>query len=195
VSLVDILEERFGDPALIDELRTLDKVVDQKRSNAVRRSILVAKEHVEAFDVFLAYNARDAGPVEAIAHALRQRGLNPWLDRWNLPPGRRFAEEIEHILLQTRAVAVFVGERGAGPWERVELYAALQLFVDRKRPLIPVLLPAAAMEPPLPLFLQQFGWVRFDGSVTDAKALDNLQWGITGSRPENYDAHGMVVRA
>ena len=114
--------------------------------------------------------------------ALQRRGLNPWFDKWNLPPGKRFAEEIARVLPETKAVAVFAGESGTSPWEDMEIYAALTLFVKKKRPLIPVLLPGAK-EVELPLFLRQFGWVRFSKSMDDTEALDNLEWGITGKHP------------
>jgi hypothetical protein len=49
-------------------------------------------------------------------------------------------------------------------------------------PVIPVLLPRAPAEPPLPLFLAQFTWVDLRGGI-DEKGLDRLEWGITGVKP------------
>jgi hypothetical protein len=135
------------------------------------------------YDVFLAYSEKDAVPVMAIGEALRRRGLNPWLDRWHLPPGRPFQDEIERVLPTTRAVAVFVGPRGMRPWEQLEMRAAISQFAKRQLPVIPVLLPGADASPDLPLFLQEFGWVRFGDAVDDGEALDNLEWGITGRKP------------
>ena len=34
------------------------------------------------------------------------------------------------------------------------------------------------------LFLQEIGWVRFSADIDEAEALDNLEWGITGERPQ-----------
>lgn len=135
------------------------------------------------FDVFLAHNSQDKPQVEAIARQLIARGLKPWLDKWHLPPGRRFAEEIERILPKTKAAAVFVGPGGTSPWQEQEIYLTLDLFAKEARPVIPVLLPGVESEPDMPLFLRQFSWVRFGGQIDDPEALDNLQWGITGVHP------------
>ncbi len=140
------------------------------------------------YDVFLAHNSRDGDNVEIIAMALKRRNLNPWLDRWNLPPGVRFAVEIEKILPQTKSIAVLIGSSGIGPWEDMEHYAALTLFVKQQRPIIPVILPNLVTKPELPLFLSQFGWVSFK-SLDDQDALDNLQWAITGQRPNCMDVN------
>src|SRR4051794_14128722 len=38
----------------------------------------------ETFDVFLSHNSKDKPAVRQIAEALRARGLEVWLDEWNL---------------------------------------------------------------------------------------------------------------
>jgi DNA-directed RNA polymerase subunit RPC12/RpoP len=195
VPLTDMLEQSFEEPRWFDQVRALDNAVAKERAKAVSEITVKAKKQVDDFDVFLAHNAQDKPQVEKIAQHLKERGLNPWLDKWNLPPGRRIAEEIERVLPNTRAVAVFIAAVGTGPWEQLEIYAALQLFVKNRRPLIPVLLPGATGTSGLPLFLQQFNIVRFDLDVHDENALDNLQWGITGQQPgRGEDGSGMVAR-
>ena len=59
--------------------------------------------HVDEFDVFRSQRA-DKPLVEPIARVSGERGLNPWLDIWSLPPGR-CRREIERGRLTTRAVA------------------------------------------------------------------------------------------
>jgi hypothetical protein len=49
-------------------------------------------------------------------------------------------------------------------------------------PVIPVLLPGAAEEPKLPLFLTHIHWVDLRGGLSK-EGLDLVQWGITGRRP------------
>jgi TIR domain len=183
IDLADDLEVEFQDPRLGQRVREIEEDVATGRSKAVGLTIASAKAAEGEFDVFLAHNSADKHQVEMIGGLLRDRGLNPWLDKWNLPPGRRFAEEIELLLPQTKSVAVFVGKDGTGPWHKMEMYAALELFAQHKRPLIPVLLPGAPREPALPLFIRQIGWVRFVGNTTDREAIDNLVWGITGEHP------------
>ena len=181
IPLIDLLEEKFGDPELLRQVRAIEEVVEAKKEQAVGITTAKAKKDIGEFDVFLAHSGKDKPEVEAVAEALKLRGLNPWFDKWNLQPGKRFAKEIERVLPKTKAVAVFVGE-STSPWKDFETYAALNLFAEKERPLIPVLLPGAK-EVELPLFLRQFGWVRFSKSMDDTEALDNLEWGITGKNP------------
>jgi hypothetical protein len=41
-----------------------------------------------SYDVFLSYNSADHGVVENVARKLRDEGLEPFLDRWNLAGAR-----------------------------------------------------------------------------------------------------------
>jgi hypothetical protein len=45
-----------------------------------------------------------------------------------------------------------------------------------------VLLPGAPSQPKLPLFLAQITWVDLRDGLAE-KALDKLEWGITGIKP------------
>jgi hypothetical protein len=58
----------------------------------------------------------------------------------------------------------------------------LSEFVERRVPVIPVLLPGARKKPRLPIFLKQFTWVDLRGGLTQ-DGLDRIVWGITGVRP------------
>jgi hypothetical protein len=132
------------------------------------------------FDVFLSYNGDDRPAVRELAAALRQWGLRPWLDEEELRPGQSWLEGLEEILAIVPACAVVVGSDGLGPWEVVEMRAALQQAVRRGLPVIPVLLPGAHA-PKLPLFLTQYTWVDLSGGLT-AEGIDRLVWGITGRK-------------
>lgn len=134
------------------------------------------------FDVFLSHNSKDKPAVRQLAQALQQRGLKVWLDEWELTPGRPWMPMLEEILRDTRTAAVLFGPAGLGPWEEPEMRVALDQFVKRSLPVIPVLLPGASKEPELPLFLQQFGWVDLRDGLTK-EGLDRLEWGITGRKP------------
>ncbi|MDB9459606.1 SUMF1/EgtB/PvdO family nonheme iron enzyme, partial [Dolichospermum circinale CS-545/17] len=81
-----------------------------------------------------------------------------------------------------RTAAVFVGNSGLGPWQIEEIKAFLRAFVNRKCPVIPVLLPNAPKEPKLPVFLQGLMWVDF--REHDPEPLGQLIWGITGIKPD-----------
>jgi formylglycine-generating enzyme required for sulfatase activity len=136
----------------------------------------------EQFDVFLCHNSADKPQVLQIAEQLQQHNLRPWLDIWELPPGRPWTKLLEKQIEQINSVAVFVGENGLGPWQEPEIYAFLSEFVKRECSVIPVLLPTAPSKPQLPLFLRQFTWVDFRKS--DPAPMYQLRWGITGKKPD-----------
>lgn len=133
------------------------------------------------FDVFLCHNSADKPEVKEIAQQLKSRGILPWLDEWELPPGQPWQALLENQIARIKAAAVFVGSAGVGPWQEQELYGFLREFVSRKSPVIPVLLPDAPEKPELPIFLRAMTWVDF--RVQDPNPLGRLIWGITGRRP------------
>ena len=54
------------------------------------------------YDVFFSYQWQDRAEAEQIAHAVQERGLRVFLDRWYLTPGGRsgldLTSEILHLL-------------------------------------------------------------------------------------------------
>ena len=135
------------------------------------------------FHVFLSYNSQDRPAVVELAKALILRRIRPWLDIWNVPPGRPWQDELEKVIQTIPAAAALVGAGGQGPWQRQEVGAVLHHFLKREvaGPVIPVLLPGASTQPELPLFLHNYRWVDLrDGQKT---GLDLLVWGITGDKP------------
>src|SRR5713101_2704103 len=116
-----------------------------KGSRSMRRlEEILAKEQAGEFDVFLCHNADDKLMIRWVADQLRERGILPWLDEDELPPGRSWQEELELQIERIKAAAVFVGPSGLGPWQNREMRAFLNEFVVRQCPVIPVLLPGAA---------------------------------------------------
>jgi hypothetical protein len=110
-----------------------------------------------SYDVFLSYNSADHRVVEEVARKLRDQGLEPFLDRWYLAPGKRWRSKLEETLSSCKAVAIFVGPGEMGSWQQREIDIALDLQNrSANLPVIPVLLPGC--EPPLG-FLRQLTWV------------------------------------
>ncbi|HXK04932.1 MAG TPA: TIR domain-containing protein [Verrucomicrobiae bacterium] len=136
--------------------------------------------------VFLSYNRADETAVEAIASKLRAAGVEPWLDKWNLIPGKPWQEEIETALTSCGSCAVFFGPEGTGPWQNEEMRTALDHRVreDHYR-VIPVLLPGGVREErgSLPGFLTRVTWVKFR-DLDDADAFRRLLAGIRDVKPE-----------
>lgn len=132
------------------------------------------------FDVFLCYNSEDLHIVRDIGTKLKEIGLKPWLDQWELRPGLPWQETLERQIKNIKSVAVFVGKNGIGPWHNRELSAFIRQFGKRECPVIPVILPDCKAEPDLPIFLEGFTWVDFRRN--DPDPLMELKWGITGDR-------------
>ena len=136
------------------------------------------------FDVFLCHNSIDKPAVRKIAQKLKQRGLRPWFDEWELRPGLLWQRELEKQIQNIKSAAVFVGANGFGPWQDMELDAFLRKFVRRGDPVIPVILDDCIEAPELTdTFLEGMTWVDFRQLDTDP--FERLVWGITGQKLPN----------
>lgn len=134
------------------------------------------------FDVFLCHNAADKPAVRALARQLLDRGILPWLDEWELPPGQPWQRLLEQQIGRIGSAAVCIGPAGFGRWHEMEMRGFIDEFNRRELPVISVLLlPPGAPNPDLPLFLRHFTWVDFRSAEPDP--MDRLAWGVTGQRP------------
>lgn len=140
----------------------------------------------DEFDVFLAHNSLDKEDVLEICRALMSKGIHPWLDSEQIPPGQWFQDVIQDIIPRVKSAAIFIGRHGIGSWQAVELRAFISQCVERRIPVIPVLLPQTKEIPQELLFLRGLNYVRFENDIQDATALGKLVWGITGrKRPKS----------
>ncbi|ETR68149.1 MAG: hypothetical protein OMM_10825 [Candidatus Magnetoglobus multicellularis str. Araruama] len=69
----------------------------------------------QAFDVFLCHNHEDKKIVKDIAFKLKDKGIKPWLDVWELPPGQPWQEILEQQIEKIHSVAIFIGKKGLVP--------------------------------------------------------------------------------
>ncbi|MCY7274344.1 MAG: toll/interleukin-1 receptor domain-containing protein [Phormidesmis sp. CAN_BIN44] len=136
------------------------------------------------FDVFLCHNSNNKTEVKEVGYKLKELGLVPWLDEWELIPGRSGRRLLEAQIEQVSSVAVFVGKNGIGPWQDEEISAFLYQVKERNCPIIPVLLQNAPEKPNLPPFLVDRVWVDFCQNQPDP--IEQLFWGITEYRPNEY---------
>ncbi len=135
-------------------------------------------------DVFLSHNSRDKPTVRQLAELLQGRGVNVWLDEWELVPGQPWQSALEDVIKTVKSAVVAIGSSGIGPWEEPEMRACLDQVVQRRLPVIPVLLPGASHRPELPLLLQGVTWVDLRAGFNTV-GLDRLVWGITGVNPRS----------
>jgi hypothetical protein len=154
--------------------------LDRAVESFARQLRLYRKRLQNDFDVFLCHSSEDKREVRSIAEQLKRRGLLPWLDEQELPPGATWQSLIQESIKSIKSCAVVVGRSGQGPWQQLEVDAILGLFVKRGLPVIPVILPSCEVVPELPLFMQSFGWV--DYRTLDPDPLEQLIWGISGRR-------------
>ncbi|MFL5625894.1 MAG: TIR domain-containing protein, partial [Ktedonobacteraceae bacterium] len=161
-------------------VQAMDRAADVLRDRQASSAVLQGKIETADFDVFLCHNAEDKAAVRKIGEQLKEQGILPWLDEWELAPGRPWQRLLEQQIGRIKTAAVFVGKKGLGPWQQMELDAFLREFSRRNSPVIPVLLLDAPRRPQLPPFLEGRPWVDFRKKEPDPMA--RLIWGITGKR-------------
>jgi len=134
------------------------------------------------FDVFLCHNSKEKEAVERIREELKARGIYAWLDKYDFEPFRRWQDQLEEIIPQVRAVAIFLGSSGVGPWVDIEMREFLVEFANRKIRMGLVILPGCPEEliDKVPRFMKGFHWVDFRQHVPEP--IDQLIWGITGQK-------------
>ncbi len=133
----------------------------------------------EEFDVFLAHNGTDKPEVRIIAHQLKTRNIKIWLDEEQILPGRSFQDEIQKAIPLVKSAAIFIGLKGLGKWQTMEVRSLTTRCVEKGIPLIPILLPGVTQVPEKLVFLKEYTWVDFSKSIDDVQALNKLVWGIT----------------
>jgi WD40 repeat protein len=168
------------DRAIATYAKDMDRAADTQRDRDIADSVVQGKRETSDFDTFLCHNSEDKPAVKEIGIRLRNQGILPWLDEWELQPGLSWQRLLEEQIKQIKSAAVFVGTAGLGPWQREELEAFLLEFVRRGCPVIPVVLAGAPQKPELPVFLKSRTWVDF--RKQDPDPMKQLLWGITGER-------------
>lgn len=109
--------------------------------------------------VFLSHNSADKPEVIRLARALMERGVQVWLDVFELKPGDWWGSMLKQALEDSVCVLACIGEHGVGPWHERELEVARQLGKD-----IRVVC--------LPGWTKANGWLGFDTVTADSLHLD-----------------------
>jgi len=143
----------------------------------------------EQFDVFLCHNSQEKTEVEKIRGRLKQWGIYAWLDKYDFEPFRPWQKQLEEIIPQIKAVAIFIGSSGVGPWANIEMNEFLVEFANNKIRMGLVILPNCPDESiqAVPRFMRSFHWVDFRCSEPDP--MEQLIWGITGYKLSEYRKH------
>lgn len=166
----------------LSHIEEMDNAADRERDNQARESKIQGwRATRDYFDVFLCYNELDKPFVLALADQLLEKGVLPWLDEWEIQPGKNRQRALEDQFDRINSAAVFIGRDNVTPWQREEEGTILREFVNRGSSVIPVILPTCEKLPQLPFFLRHMQPVDFSKSQTEA--VNRLIWGITGRHP------------
>ncbi len=161
-------------------LAEMNRSADDQRDRSVAEARLRGKIETRDYDVFLCYNSGDRERVKAVGEQLKELGILPWLDVWEIRPGARWQQALQKQIKSVKSAAVFIGPKGRGPWQDAEVEALLMQLVKRKCPIIPVILEGRQGQPQLPPFLGLLHVV--DMRQPDPDPFRQLVWGITGEK-------------
>jgi hypothetical protein len=154
-------ENYQGDQKFILELQNLlDFISSSSRlvRDVVTMDLSKLNPKEKTKNVFLCHNTADKPIVRELNKRFKQEGIITWFDEDQLIPGQIWQNELEKQIDNISKVCVFVGKKGVGPWQNVEIRAFLAEFVERGCIVIPVILPDVVNVPDLPLFLRQMMW-------------------------------------
>ena len=179
---VSVISLRDEEPSVQADaaVTEMNRSADESRDRSVAAIRLKGKIETGDYDVFLCHNSKDKPRVIAIGERLKERGILPWLDIWEIRPGMRWQKELHRHIKSVKSAAVFIGARGTGPWQELEVESLLQQFARRNRPIIPVILEGRSGTPRLPAFLSS--WHMVDMRRPEPDPFEQLVWGITGEK-------------
>ena len=125
---------------------------------------------------FLSYHSLDLAQVDSIRAALESQGLRFFFDRESLQAGLPWFPALEQKLTAASAIVIFLGPSGLGPWQRREMWLALDLQARAESRglqfrIVPVLLPGAD---PTPGFLSLNTYVDLRGDLRDPAAISQI---------------------
>ncbi|MFZ5894387.1 MAG: TIR domain-containing protein [Myxococcota bacterium] len=133
--------------------------------------------------LFVSHSSADTTEARELAHRLRQRGVNVWIDVDDLRLGEPWQTQIEDALTRSSALLVYVGSSGIKNWVHMEVQWALQRAVkEQGYRFIPVLSPSARSFTALPPFVQLYQGVRVEADSTEW--LEKLTEAACGAAPK-----------
>ncbi len=128
--------------------------------------------------VFISHASEDKEFVLDFASRLRKRGIDAWLDRWEILPGDSFVDKIfDEGLGHAKAVIVIISRHSATkPWVREELNVAVVRKINNVSKLIPVVIDDCSV----PSCLQGTLWEKIGDLKNYEPNLDRIVLSIFG---------------
>ena len=128
--------------------------------------------------VFLSHASEDKDFVVELASQLRKRGVDVWLDRWEILPGDSLVDKIfEQGIATAKAVIVVLSRHSVDkPWVREELDAAVVRKINHLSKLIPVVIDDCKV----PEALRATVWEKIGDLKSYGPSLDRIVMSIFG---------------
>ena len=131
---------------------------------------------------FLSHSNQDKQLVTRLAMRLRTRGIDAWLDEWEIKLGDSLRQKIEEgIDKATHFLVILTPDSLPSEWVRTELDAAMVKRIKGTCVLIPVLHRITADQ--VPATLSGIKWVRIDSDGTGFKELVDAILGVSTKPP------------
>lgn len=130
--------------------------------------------------VFVSHASEDKERfVLSFAKKLRQKGIDAWLDKWEMQPGDSLVDKIfEECIKESKAVIVVLSKFSVEkPWVREELNAAVVKRINTGSKLIPIVLD----ECNVPEVLNATVWERIDNLADYKSEFDRIVASINGT--------------
>jgi hypothetical protein len=106
--------------------------------------------------VFICHSSEDKPAVEQLAAALRARGIDAWLDKWEIGPGDDIIASINRGLEEAQAgIICFSQHTAQSRWVESEVSALIHARITESKRLIPVKVSEDTYIPPL---LRPLAW-------------------------------------
>ncbi len=100
--------------------------------------------------VFISHSSKDKPAVERLALALREHGIEPWLDKWEIGPGDDIVARINEGLDAAEAgIIVFSRHSRESRWVEAEVSYLIYARIEESKVLIPVVAGEDPWVPPL----------------------------------------------
>ena len=100
--------------------------------------------------VFISHSSKDKPAVESLALALRERGIEPWFDKWEIGPGDDIVASINAGLEEADAgIIVFSRHSRESRWVEAEVSYLTYARIQERKVLIPVTVGDDTWVPPL----------------------------------------------
>jgi tetratricopeptide (TPR) repeat protein len=100
--------------------------------------------------VFISHSSKDKPAVERLARALEARGIEVWLDKWEIGPGDDIVARINAGLDESGAGIIVFSERSReSRWVEAETSYLTYARIQEGKPLVPVKAEEGAWVPPL----------------------------------------------